>query len=209
MSCAWEFSVKLKYISIQWIITKLNTALLQKIYSFLGSSKWTFIPFLSKTHRFIDSMCRCLKSNTFLTAPHYEYLLSSFSAEHLPTCRLSPASPVSRPKPSSITLLALSSSCAQIYTSPAQDRTTLNTPVRPLPAQHPTVVFSWTSWAPKPPLVCCCCCCWIPFPRMLSPAYFLLSFPVYIWVFFFWQKASQRQLSFTLRSWKSLLQHKN
>lgn len=86
MSRARESSVNLKYISIQGIITKLNTALLQKVF-FLGSSELIFIPFLSKTHRFIDSTCQSLKSNTsfllHLITNHSSHL-SWPSTPHLP-----------------------------------------------------------------------------------------------------------------------------
>lgn len=155
-------------------------------------------------------MCRFLKSKMFLIAP-YESLLSSFLVEHLsPACSLlclplpDPSLP---PSPFwHCHLHVPRSTCPQCGTEPLW--THLWSPYQC--SRNPTVVFSWALWSPRPSLVCCCCCCcWSPFPRMLSPAYFFLRLPVHIWVFIFWQQASQRQLSFNLRSWKSLLQHKN
>lgn len=89
MSHTQESSVNLKYISIQGIITKLNTALLQKVFFLLGSSEQIFIPFLSKTHRFIDSMCQSLKSDaTFLLC-----LIMHPSSSHLSQLSISPPAP--------------------------------------------------------------------------------------------------------------------
>lgn len=120
-------------------------------------NKFSFL-FLSKTHRFIDSMCRFLKSIASIL-PHLFVLLRipfilsgclhhpSWPSTFLPACSLLLLFLDLNPPPSS--LMVESPPCIQLC------RTAPDGPTSPLLVHLTALVLSWTLQAPGPPLVCC------------------------------------------------------
>lgn len=221
-------------------MTKLNTALLQKIFFFLGSSEWIFILFLSKTHRFIDSTCRSLKSNaSFL--PHLitqilPLIFLGRASLRLPALSFPSLFPDTKLPPSACWhshghlghLLAPGRAGPRGGAGPSERTRQALTGASP---PQPFSAGLWVSCSgasrptgrrrklgllmekggklllkpnPLPP----CCCWWIPFPR----AVFLGLFPpepLCVHLSIFWLQASRSQVCPTLKSWKSLLQHRS